>query len=184
MPIGVASISFTWEIPAGSTERTWEGRGVFAIAASMPGTRLSRIRVVFPEPETPVTTVRRPLGIFTLSGFTVWMAPVEREMAPCSNKSFSWITGRRRLAYSGFRKAPMRDTLFSTISEIVPSAITCPPFAPASGPISMSQSAWDKICVSWSTKITEFPSAIRSSITPVSPTIFTGWSPMDGSSST
>ncbi len=69
MPIGVASISFTWEIPAGSTERTWEGRGVFAIAASMPGTRLSRIRVVFPEPETPVTTVRRPLGIFTLSGF-------------------------------------------------------------------------------------------------------------------
>mgnify|MGYP003157864640 CR=1 FL=1 len=38
MPIGVASISFTWEIPAGSTERTWEGRGVFAIAASMPGT--------------------------------------------------------------------------------------------------------------------------------------------------
>lgn len=88
MPIGVASISFTWEIPAGSTERTWEGRGVFAIAASMPGTRLSRIRVVFPEPETPVTTVRRPLGIFTLSGFTVWMAPVEREMAPCSNRSF------------------------------------------------------------------------------------------------
>ena len=148
MPIGVASISFTCEIPAGSTERTWAGRGAFAIAASIPGTRLSRMSVVFPEPETPVTTVRRPLGIFTSSGFTVWIAPVARETAPCSNRQSSMITGRRRFIHSGFRKAPMRESLFFAISAIVPSAITCPPFAPASGPISISQSAWERIWVS------------------------------------
>ena len=51
-------------------------------AASRPGTRLSRIRVVLPDPDTPVTTVSRPLGRSTSRGFTVWMAPVDRWMFP------------------------------------------------------------------------------------------------------
>lgn len=33
--------------------------------------RLSRMRVVFPDPETPVIAVMRPRGIFTESDFTV-----------------------------------------------------------------------------------------------------------------
>ena len=67
---------------------------------------------------------------------------------------------------------------------MVPWAMTWPPPAPASGPISTTQSASFKICVSWSTRITELPSATKSCITPVSPTMLAGCRPMDGSSST
>ena len=73
---------------------------------------------------------------------------------------------------------------FILMSSVVPSAMTWPPFAPASGPISMSQSASLKICVSWSTRRTELPSSMRSCITPVRPTMFAGCKPMEGSSST
>ena len=52
--------------------------------------------------------------------------------------------------------------------------MTWPPRAPASGPISTIQSASRRICVSWSTRSTELPSATRSCITPVSPTMLDG----------
>ena len=82
------------------------------------------------------------------------------------------------------RNGPICEAGVSSMVGIVPSAITCPPFAPASGPISIIQSASFKICVSWSTRITELPSATKSCITPVRPTILDGCRPMDGSSST
>ena len=76
------------------------------------------------------------------------------------------------------------ETEFFIISGIEPWAMTSPPSAPDSGPISIIQSDSDKICVSWSTSITEFPSFIRSCINVLSPVIFDGCSPMEGSSST
>ena len=67
--------------------------------------------------------------------------------------------------------------------EPEPTPIT-EPAAPAPGPISMSQSDCARICVSWSTRTTEFPSATRSRMTPVSPAILAGCRPMEGSSRT
>ena len=78
MPMGVASMSFTCRTPAASTAKTCSGSFCSLIAAVRPGTRLSKIRVVLPEPDTPVTAVSRPLGMSTSRGFTVWMVPVDR----------------------------------------------------------------------------------------------------------
>ena len=44
--------------------------------------------MVLPEPDTPVTTVSRPLGRSTARGFTVWIAPVARWMGPLSEHRF------------------------------------------------------------------------------------------------
>ncbi len=88
MPMGVASMSFTRWMPGASTAVTCAGSGCPAMTASRPGTRLSRIRVVLPEPDTPVTTVSRPLGMVTARGFTVWIAPVVQvEWSPPANSS-------------------------------------------------------------------------------------------------
>ena len=177
-------MSFTRPMPSASTARTWSGSLRPAMRASRPGIRLSRIRVVLPDPDTPVTTVSRPLGMSTSRGFTVWMAPVDRWTRPYWNSSSSRHLCRIRTSSFPDRKGPIWEAGSAATSATVPWASTRPPSAPALGPISMSQWAWDKICVSWSTRSTELPSATRSSITAVRPAMLAGWRPMEGSSST
>ena len=160
-------------MPSASTAMTWSGSLRPAMRASRPGIRLSRIRVVLPDPDTPVTTVSRPLGMSTSRGFTVWMAPVDRWTRPYWNSSSSrhlcrirtspFQTGRAR---SGRR---VRRHVGNRPLGQYPAALR-----PRLGPISMSQWAWDKICVSWSTRSTELPSATRSSITAVRPAMLAG----------
>ena len=53
---------------------------VFAFSA---GIRLSSTIVVFPDPETPVTTVSRPIGIRTSKGCTVCMVPFSNMEVVC-----------------------------------------------------------------------------------------------------
>ena len=184
MPMGVASMSFTCAMPSASTAFTCPGRAVPFTLACSAGMRLSRMRVVLPLPDTPVTTVSRPLGRSSSSGFTVWMASVERWMRPSANSSFSGVRGRAWTPARPARNGPIWEAAFASISGMAPCAMMCPPFAPASGPISMSQSASFKIWVSWSTSTTELPSAMRSCITSVRPSMLEGCRPMDGSSST
>jgi hypothetical protein len=62
-PIGEASTRWTRLMPAGETERTCRGRSAPSALARRAGTRLSRPRVVLPDPDTPVTAVSRPRGI-------------------------------------------------------------------------------------------------------------------------
>ena len=78
MPIGEASISFTCRIPGAWRSAHGSGSLFPRMKASRPGIRLSSIRVVLPDPETPVTAVSLPFGISVSSDFTVWMGPVER----------------------------------------------------------------------------------------------------------
>ena len=101
--------------------------------------------MVLPEPDTPVTTVSRPLGISTFKGFTVWMAAVERCILPSANSSPAQTRSLTWISAVPARNGPIWDALFWAISGIVPWATTRPPLAPALGPISISQSAWDKI---------------------------------------
>ena len=82
MPIGVASTSLACAMPGASTARTCAGSGRPSIVAASAGTRLSRTSVVLPDPDTPVTTLSRPFGNATSSGFTVWMAAVFSRIAP------------------------------------------------------------------------------------------------------
>ena len=62
--------------------------------AARPGIRLSRMSVVLPEPETPVTTESLPFGKRTVRGFTVWIAPVSMRIWP-RKKSCSGATRGR-----------------------------------------------------------------------------------------
>ena len=76
MPIGVESTMRTRSTPAGSIEVTCAGSGRSSVHASIAGTSDSRIIVVLPEPETPVTAVSRPRGIATSRACTVWIGAV------------------------------------------------------------------------------------------------------------
>ena len=183
MPIGVASISLIWLIPSASIDRTCFGRSLPPILASNAGTRLSRTIVVFPLPDIPVTTVKRPFGILTSRGLTVWMLDVFISMTPKENIS-SLDALLRRSGFPPSRNGPIMETESPIRSSTVPSAMILPPSAPAFGPSSIIQSDLLRICVSWSTRTTELPSATRSSMTPISPSIFAGWRPMEGSSRT
>ena len=104
----------------------------------------------------------------------MWMAPVARVMAPSRNSS-SFGAGVRTCTWAlPERKGPIWEAGSAATASVVPWAMTCPPWAPAWGPISMSQSASFRIWVSWSTSSTELPSATRSSITRVRPVMFWG----------
>ena len=75
--------------------------------------------VVFPEPETPVITVRRPLGISTLRGLTVWMASVVIAIFPFLNMSVAGICCLTLIgAMSATDKAAL-DNLVATNDEQV-----------------------------------------------------------------
>ena len=185
MPMGVASISLTRPMPGASTARTCSGSLAPRMAASSAGIRLSKISVVLPEPETPVTTVKRPLGMRTSSGLTVWSAAVASRIVPSANICSRATAGRSRsFCAPGPRKGPISERPLAASAGTVPCARMRPPSAPAPGPISTIQSASESTCVSWSTRRTELPSATRSCMTAVSPTMLAGCRPIEGSSST
>ena len=163
MPMGVASMSFTCRIPSASMESTCSGSFFPFIRACRAGIRFYSMRFVLPEPDTPVTEVSFPLGISASNDFTVWIGPVERQIRPsennCSDVLFATsgcllhlprISGEILEELSEDleepeRNGPIWESLFLQISSTVPSAITCPPSAPAPEPISMIQSASERI---------------------------------------
>ena len=75
--------------------------------ASSAGIRLSSTMVVLPEPDTPVTTVRRPLGISTSSGLTVWMESVERWIVPFAKSVSFSVQQRSFVSAVPARKGPI-----------------------------------------------------------------------------
>ena len=156
MPIGVASISLTCLMPSASIDRMWGGTILAPQSASSAGTRLSRISVVLPDPDTPVITVSAVFGMRTESGKTVWILSVSIRISPFANAfiadaftaaPFTPAPHSAGLCFPE-RYLPMTESALPSISSTVPSAMTVPPFAPASGPSSMSQSASFRICVS------------------------------------
>ena len=107
MPMGVASMSLTWAMPAASTVRMCAGSGLPLIFASSAGIRLSSTMVVLPEPDTPVTTVSRPLGISTSKGFTVWTRFVDRWILPFAKRSSFSAQARSLLSAAPERNGPI-----------------------------------------------------------------------------
>ena len=175
---------FARRMPSVSSSRTCSGNSSPAACALSAGISDSSTIVVLPEPETPVTATSRPRGISTSSGLTVCNWLVVMRIRPRSNTCGSATRSRMRALTLSAKNGAIRLLGFAATSSTVPCAITCPPSAPATGPISMRWPAALSTRTSWSTTTTELPSATRSRITPSSPSTFEGCSPMDGSSST
>ena len=95
---------------------------------------VSMVSVDLPEPETPVTQVRRPMGISAVTFCRLFsVAPTMRIVLPFS--------GARRLVGSGIcrvpeRYCPVRLLGLARMSSGVPLAMTSPPWMPAPGPMS------------------------------------------------
>ncbi len=111
-PMGVASMRFARSMPAASMRLTWEGSFALLAFATSAGMRLSSTSVVLPEPDTPVTAVRRPRGMATSSGFTVCSASVASSMLPWANTSAAGTRSRTRTVSSPERKPPISEAGF------------------------------------------------------------------------
>ena len=95
----------------------------------------SKSRVVLPLPETPLTTVNFPLGIFIAISLTLWISEVLISISPFSKilSDLSLMMIFSELVKNG---AICEEGLF-TISSKLPLAIMLPPSAPAFGPSSI-----------------------------------------------
>ena len=109
VPMGAASMRHTRRMPSASTAFTWSGSVPPDTAAVSAGTRLSRMTVVLPEPDTPVTAVSRPFGTASSSAWTVWSGPVRSRIVPYSKSASSGTGSRTHTASRPDRKGPMRD---------------------------------------------------------------------------
>ena len=92
-------------------------------------TNSCRIRLLLPEPATPVTAVRIPLGISTDTSFKLFLDTCSSEKL-CAHGS-GWVLSA---IFSRIQAAVNVSVCFNC--STVPWKITCPPCAPASGPIS------------------------------------------------
>ena len=113
------------------------GSSSLSIKDFTAGYRLSRRSVVFPLPETPLTTVNFPLGMLTSKGLTLCISFVFIFIEPLS-KTDSLVDFFLMMISSSLAKnPPIKESPFFSISSIVPSAIIFPPALPADGPISI-----------------------------------------------
>ncbi len=80
--------------------------------------------VVLPDPDTPVTTVSRPLGNSASSGLTVWICAVEKQMLPLANISSRAAHFLILVSALPERKGPICEAAFSSMAWIVPWAMT------------------------------------------------------------
>ncbi len=122
-PIGVASIIVTRSMPGASNARTCSGIRSSAIFAVSAGTRLSSTSVVLPDPETPVTTVRRCFGTRASNACTVCRCFGTRasnactvcngavliSIAPSLNTASAGVCGRTICACSLARNGAMSE---------------------------------------------------------------------------
>jgi len=116
------------------------------------------MRLLLPEPETPVIQTNNPRGILTsidlrllcFAPFTV------KYPAP----GFLLIAGTAIFLFPE-RYIPVTDFFSLIISFFVPDATTSPPNSPAPGPRSTMWSAERIVCLSCSTTITVFPIFLR-----------------------
>ncbi|MBT9147388.1 MAG: hypothetical protein DDT32_01143 [Syntrophomonadaceae bacterium] len=143
--------------------------------------RVSTMRVDFPEPETPVTQVKTPIGICTFMFFRLFsLAPLTSRNIP-----FSWRLKRGTLiCNSPFRYFPVRDCGELIILSNFPSATNQPPSFPAPGPRSIIWSALLIVVSSCSTTRMVFPRSRSRTRALRSLWLSRACNPIDGSSST
>ena len=140
--------------------------------------RMLFTRELLPEPETPVTQVITPSGIWTLIFFRLFS---------CAPITFKNPVGFRRTSGTGIlirplKYAPVTDSSVFMISSGVPCATTSPPCSPAPGPISTIWSAASIVSSSCSTTRSEFPISARFFRLLINLSLSRWWRPILGSS--
>ena len=182
LPIGLWSMSITLsmfsrpKIASCSPAFAW----VRLIIDEAPLLSISLIRLLLPDPETPVTHTSSPRGISTSMFLRLFArAPLIEINLPfpslrCSGSS---------IFFAPDRYCPVIEFGFALISSAVPWATTIPPWIPAPGPISTIWSAAYIVSSSCSTTIKVLPISVRCLSVAKSLSLSLWWSPMLGSSS-
>ena len=140
--------------------------------------KISFISVLFPEPDTPVTTHMTLRGIFTSIFCRLFCLAFFIVIYPFGSRRRSGISILRLpLIYW-----PVVEVSCARIAAGGPATTTSPPSSPAPGPISTIQSAFIMVSSSCSTTMTVFPISLRLFNIPMSFALSRGCNPMDGSS--
>ena len=120
--------------------------------------KISLMRELFPEPETPVTQVITPNGIFTSIFFRLFSCAPTIFRNP---EGFSLFSGTGILIFP-LKYAPVIEFLIvHNLLAPFPLQQPHPPCSPAPGPISTMQSAASIVSSSCSTTIKVFPKSRR-----------------------
>ena len=142
---------------------------------------MSIINDDFPDPDTPVTTVRQPRGILTLIFLRLFSSAPRIDIY---SLGFFVTKFFRVIFFFPERYMPVSECLFLTISSYVPANITSPPWIPARGHMSIIYPLSCIISSSCSTTITLFPMFASRLRFLISISLSRGWSQIDGSSRT
>lgn len=104
---------------SGAIFRMASGSGCPAARAFSAGNRLSRTRVVLPEPEAPVTAASRPRGMYRSRAWTVCSGAARRWMRTVVNTSLASGRVRTRIFQSlphrrpGLQESMAKHAVFS-----------------------------------------------------------------------
>ena len=135
-PIGLWSISIILSSPSyPSIELNFPGRSLVLVNNCAKAVfKTAFTKLLFPEPDTPVTQVKRPIGKLTSILLRLLCSAPLTVTQPLSSC-------RRSLGMSIFsfpdKYFPVKEFGFAMTSFGVPAATTSPPLAPAPGPISI-----------------------------------------------
>ncbi len=145
--------------------------------------RISFTMVDLPDPETPVTQVKRPTGNWASTFCRLcWLAPLISSHFFCGKSVLTdFVSVCRPERYSPVSKPSF---FCPAQSSGVPSKRTSPPESPAPGPSSIRWSAARIVSSSCSTTTTELPRSRNSFSDSISFWLSFGCNPMLGSSST
>ena len=150
MPMGVASMSLTCAMPSASTARICAGRARAADLRLQRGDQALQHHGGLAGAGHAGDHGEPPLGNVHLQRL-YRVDPVGGQVDDAVCEQFVPSAAQLpqlRLGLAGEERADLRGGILLQGLGIVPWAITWPPPAPASGPISMIQSASFRICVS------------------------------------
>ena len=156
------------------------------IASRAAGATRSVMRVLFPAPDTPQTTERRPVGKVTSKCLRLRNEACFTRIhsAGASLPAIARRVPRKGWGMADFRDCPVTEAGLVSRSCAVPSAMMRPPWTPAPGPRSIMRSAARMVSSSCSTTSTVLPRSRRSRSDSMSRSLSRGWRPMLGSSRT
>jgi len=137
-------------------------------------------RVLFPEPETPVTHVNTPRGKSTSMSFRLFSEALRILM---KSLGFLLFFGISIFSFPD-RYLPVREHCWLIIWSTLPTATIFPPCSPAPGPMSTIKSLFLIVSSSCSTTTTVLPESRIDLSVSSSLSLSLGWRPIEGSSRT
>ena len=164
-------VSVSWGPTRSRLPWSWRARAGYSVAL---------ISDDLPAPDTPVIATITPSGIVTSTFFRLCSRAPRSSMACLPTRR---VGGTAMLSVPA-RNRPVIDAATALTWAGVPSAMTWPPWRPAPGPKSMTQSAASIVASSCSTTSTVLPRSRRRCSVRISRSLSRWCRPIDGSSRT